>query len=70
MSDNKEQLKLTLLSQDMFDQMYNENNKQQLMKYWRFIGGYQIASSAYYDALKKYIAVRFYIPRVPTPTLN
>lgn len=55
MSDNKEQLKLTLLSQDMFDQMYNENNKQQLMKYWRFIGGYQIASSAYYDALKKYI---------------
>jgi hypothetical protein len=54
----------------MFDQMYNENNKQQLMKYWRFIGGYQLASSAYYDALKKYIAVRFYIPRVPTPTLN
>lgn len=49
-SDGAEKLKLTLVSQDRFQ----ENAKQQLMNYWRFIGGYQISSHAYYDALKKF----------------
>ena len=59
-ANDKDNLKKVLLSQDMFEQMYTDNSKQQLMKYWRFIGGYQIASSAYYDSLKQYIKVRIY----------
>ncbi|CAG2205124.1 unnamed protein product [Mytilus edulis] len=54
-SADKEKLKEVLLSQDMFKEMYKDNSKQQLMKYWRFIGGYQIASESYYDSLKRFI---------------
>ncbi|XP_063411273.1 TPR repeat-containing protein DDB_G0287407-like [Mytilus trossulus] len=54
-SADKEKLKEVLLSQDMFKEMYKDNSKQQLMKYWRFIGGYQIASQSYYDSLKRFI---------------
>ncbi|CAC5362199.1 unnamed protein product [Mytilus coruscus] len=54
-SADKEKLKEVLLSQDMFKEMYKDNSKQQLMKYWRFIGGYQIASKSYYDSLKRFI---------------
>ncbi|VDI14102.1 Hypothetical predicted protein [Mytilus galloprovincialis] len=54
-SADKEKLKEVLLSQDMFKEIYKDNSKQQLMKYWRFIGGYQIASESYYDSLKRFI---------------
>ena len=57
MADNKEKLKEALTDLTVFRQMYQESNKQQLMKYWRFIGGYNIASQAYVKSLKDYIRV-------------
>ena len=57
-SGNKEKLKQALLEQDMFNQMYKDNNKQQLMKYWRFIGGYELAATCYIKSLEKFISVR------------
>ena len=58
MADDKTKLKQVLVDQAMFDQLYSESNKQQLMKYWRFIGGYSIASQAYVTSLKEYLKVR------------
>jgi hypothetical protein len=58
MAEDREQLKTTLLSQDMFSELYKESNKQQLMRYWRFIGGYSIAAEEYVRALKQFIQVR------------
>ncbi|KAL3832682.1 hypothetical protein ACJMK2_024304 [Sinanodonta woodiana] len=55
MAEDREQLKTTLLSQDMFSELYKESNKQQLMRYWRFIGGYNIAAEEYVRALKQFI---------------
>ena len=57
MADEKAKLKETLTDFTMFNHMYLESNKQQLMKYWRFIGGYNIASQAYVVSLKEYLKV-------------
>ena len=57
MADNKAKLKEVLVDQAMFNQLYSEGNKQELMKYWRFIGGYNIASQAYVTSLKEYLRV-------------
>ena len=56
-ADHKTKLKEVLIDQSMFNQLYSESNKQQLMKYWRFIGGYNIASQAYVTSLKEYLRV-------------
>ena len=61
MANNKEKLKEALTDLTVFRQMYQESNKQQLMKYWRFIGGYNKASQAYVKSLKDYIMVNLAI---------
>ena len=52
-----ERLKVNLLRQDMFDELYKEETKMQLMSYWRFIGGYNLAASEYPTALNEHIEV-------------
>ncbi len=41
----------------MFDELYKEETKMQLMSYWRFIGGYHLAASDYPTALNAHIKV-------------
>ena len=60
-ADDKEKLKDILVDQAMFNQLYQESNKQQLMKFWRFIGGYNIASMAYVKSLKEYLRVNIFV---------
>ena len=48
---------MNLLQQDMFDELYQEETKMQLMAYWRFIGGYPLAAAEYVKALETHFKV-------------
>ena len=50
-------LKECLLSREMFEHMYTENNKRLLMHYWEAAGGYSLAAKSYQAALNKYTSV-------------
>ncbi|XP_050419113.1 TPR repeat-containing protein DDB_G0287407 [Patella vulgata] len=52
--DNRKDLKKCLLQPDMFLQLYQEKTKLQLMKYWQYIGGYDIAAKSYTKFLNDY----------------
>ena len=41
----------------MFDELYQEETKMQLMAYWRFIGGYPLAAAEYVKALETHFKV-------------
>ena len=54
---NTERLKQCLVDKQMFDQLYKEDTKLQLMRYWRVAGGYPLAASESTKAIHKYIQV-------------
>ncbi|KAL5009468.1 hypothetical protein ScPMuIL_011773 [Solemya velum] len=53
-SQDRDGLKAALLEWDMFDQLYCESSKPLLMKFWRFVGGYDVAADEYIKQLKSY----------------
>ncbi|XP_041366905.1 TPR repeat-containing protein DDB_G0287407-like [Gigantopelta aegis] len=52
---DKDGLKECLLQREVFEQLYAQKSRQQLMKYWQFIGGYSIAAKEYTRFLDDYI---------------
>lgn len=45
-----EKLKSVLLDYQMFEQLYKEDTKVQLMMFWRELGGYKTAADSYVRA--------------------
>jgi hypothetical protein len=53
-------LQACLLDKDIFDQLYREDTRHELMRYWRNAGGYDLAATQYmvtFEALLKDNAV-------------
>ena len=56
---DKESLKACLLEKAMFNHLYdNEETRNQLLSYWRYLGGYELAANEYTAALEKQLEVR------------
>ena len=56
---DKESLKACLLEKAMFNHLYdNEETRNQLLSYWRYLGGYELAANEYTTALEKQLEVR------------
>ncbi|KAL8585818.1 hypothetical protein ACOMHN_065168 [Nucella lapillus] len=55
--DNTDGLRRCLLERSMFEYLYTQTNKQQLMQYWIKAGGYPLAAASYQQALKDYITL-------------
>ncbi|XP_077984631.1 TPR repeat-containing protein DDB_G0287407-like [Glandiceps talaboti] len=49
--DDMNRLEHCLLEWPMFETMYKEETKIELMRYWRLVGGYDVAAKMYGDAL-------------------
>ncbi|XP_077984627.1 uncharacterized protein LOC144439228 [Glandiceps talaboti] len=49
--DDMKRLEHCLLEWPMFEMMYKEETKIELMRYWRLVGGYDVAAKMYGDAL-------------------
>ncbi|XP_070552688.1 nephrocystin-3-like [Ptychodera flava] len=51
--DDMNRLQECLLEWPMFETMYKEETKIELMRYWRLVGGYDLAAKLYGDKLKQ-----------------
>jgi hypothetical protein len=56
----RQQLEACLLRKDIFDELYTDDHKLQLMAYWRFAASYETAANGYINLLYEYLMSQGY----------
>jgi hypothetical protein len=55
--EDRDRLKQCLSHKDIFDELYTDDGKQQLMAYWHFAASYEVAAEEYMRVMNDHIQV-------------